>query len=174
VDHNTHIRSLHMVIRFLVHLFRLQTFSPYLLFSVVMLARRFFKSPLRFHSTVSSVGKRVRFTFVNRDGSRTPVEAPVGKSVLEVAHENNVELEGACEGSMACSTCHVILTPDLFEKLDEPCEREEDLLDLAPGLTDTSRLSCQVKVDEKLEGTEIRLPRVTLNFYVDGHVPKPH
>ena len=122
----------------------------------------------------SSATKTARFTFINRDGSRTPVEAKYGMSVLEVAHINNVELEGACEGSMACSTCHVILKPDLFDNLPEACEREEDLLDLAPGLTDTSRLSCQIKVDEKLERTEIQLPRVTVNFYVDGHVPKPH
>jgi ferredoxin len=115
-----------------------------------------------------------RFSFINRDGSKTSVSAEYGKTVLDVAHENNVELEGACEGSMACSTCHVILEPKLFDQLEEPCEREEDLLDLAPGLTDTSRLSCQIKVDERCEGTEIRLPRVTLNFYVDGHVPKPH
>ena len=119
-------------------------------------------------------GRKATFTFVNRDGSKTKVEGLYGRTVLEVAHENNVELEGACEGSMACSTCHVILEPELFDKLEEPCEREEDLLDLAPGLTDTSRLSCQVKVDERVEGTEIRLPKITLNFYVDGHVPKPH
>ena len=89
-------------------------------------------------------GRKATFTFVNRDGSKTKVEGLYGRTVLEVAHENNVELEGACEGSMACSTCHVILKPELFDKLEEPCEREEDLLDLAPGLTDTSRLSCQV------------------------------
>jgi ferredoxin len=112
--------------------------------------------------------------FVNRDGSRTNVTAPYGKSLLEVAHENNVELEGACEGSLACSTCHVILKPELFDELDEPSEREEDLLDLAPGLTDTSRLSCQIKVDHRLEGAEIKLPKTTINFYVDGHIPKPH
>lgn len=114
------------------------------------------------------------FSFINRDGSKTTVEGRISQSVLEVAHENNVELEGACEGSMACSTCHVILEAPVFDSLEEPCEREEDLLDLAPGLTDTSRLSCQIKVDERLSGAEVRLPRVTLNFYVDGHVPKPH
>ena len=102
------------------------------------------------------------------------VSGDYGKTVLEVAHEHNVELEGACEGSMACSTCHVILEPQVFQRLNEACETEEDLLDLAPGLTDTSRLSCQIKVDERIDGAEIRLPRVTLNFYVDGHVPKPH
>ncbi len=127
----------------------------------------------RWSSSLSSK-KTANFVFINRDGSRTNVSAPYGKSVLEVAHENNVEIEGACEGSLACSTCHVILKPELFDQLDEPSEREEDLLDLAPGLTDTSRLCCQIKIDEKLEGTEIRLPKATINFYVDGHVPKPH
>jgi len=117
---------------------------------------------------------KASFMFANRDGTKTKVTGEYGKSVLEVAHEHGVELEGACEGSMACSTCHVILQPDLFEKLPDACDREEDLLDLAPGLTDTSRLSCQIQVDERLEGTEISLPRTTINFYVDGHVPKPH
>ena len=126
----------------------------------------------RFTSTATP--RKANLTFVNRDGSRTSVQGAFGKSLLEVAHENNVELEGACEGSMACSTCHIILEPSVFDSLENPCEREEDLLDLAPGLTDTSRLSCQVRIDERVEGAEIRLPRVTVNFYVDGHVPKPH
>ena len=132
--------------------------------------------PRRFHVTSSNnnSSKTATFSFINRDGSTTKVTAPYGKSILEVAHANNVEIEGACEGSLACSTCHVILSPDLFDRLDEPSEREEDLLDLAPGLTDTSRLCCQLKVDGKYDGTEIRLPKATINFYVDGHVPKPH
>jgi ferredoxin len=130
----------------------------------------------RLHVTRSytDTSKKSTFRFINRDGSQTEVTAPHGKSILEVAHENNVEIEGACEGSLACSTCHVILTPDLFDNLGEPSEREEDLLDLAPGLTDTSRLCCQLKVDSKFDGTEIRLPKATINFYVDGHTPKPH
>jgi ferredoxin len=136
-----------------------------------------FSRLIRVRSHVSSTvggSKRINFSFINRDGSTTAVKAPIGKTVLEAAHENGVELEGACEGSMACSTCHVILEPALFEKLEEACEREEDLLDLAPGLTDTSRLSCQIKVDDRLEGCQIMLPKTTLNFYVDGHIPKPH
>jgi ferredoxin-2, mitochondrial len=118
--------------------------------------------------------QNVSFSFINKNGSITGVTAPVGKTVLEVAHDNNIEIEGACEGALACSTCHVILEQAVFDKLGEPTEREDDLLDLAPGLSDTSRLSCQIKVDEGLEGTTFRLPKATLNFYVDGHVPKPH
>ena len=141
-----------------------------------MLARKtVFRLARRWHVSKSDgSGRKATFWFLNRDDSKTMVSGDYGKTVLEVAHEHNVELEGACEGSMACSTCHVILEPQVFQRLNEACETEEDLLDLAPGLTDTSRLSCQIKVDERIDGAEIRLPRVTLNFYVDGHVPKPH
>jgi ferredoxin len=70
------------------------------------------------------------------------VLAREGESILEVAHNNKIDLEGACESSLACSTCHVILTSEIYDQLDEPCEEEEDLLDLAYGLTHTSRLGC--------------------------------
>eukprot|EP00918_Siedleckia_nematoides_P098667 GHVU01215795.1.p1 GENE.GHVU01215795.1~~GHVU01215795.1.p1 ORF type:complete len:170 (-),score=13.44 GHVU01215795.1:892-1401(-) len=81
---------------------------------------------------------------------------------------------GACEASLACSTCHVIVDADTYERLPEPSEREEDLLDLAPCLTETSRLCCQLYVSEELRGAEFTLPPMTRNFYVDGHVPDTH
>ena len=102
------------------------------------------------------------------------VDAPVGQNLLEIAHRNGIELEGACECSVACSTCHVILDCDVFDALPEPCEDEDDMLDQAPGLTETSRLGCQVVVTEDMEGTVVELPMFTRNFYVDGHVPEPH
>lgn len=74
----------------------------------------------------------------------------------------------------ACSTCHVILTPDLYDKLPEPSDDEEDMLDMAFGLTETSRLGCQIVVTEEMEGIVLEMPAATRNFYVDGHVPKPH
>ena len=116
----------------------------------------------------------VHLKFKQRDGSLRDVDAKTGMSLLEVAHANDIDLEGACEASMACSTCHVILEEPVYERLDEACEDEEDMLDMAFGLTDTSRLGCQVVVDEGFEGTTVTLPRATRNFYVDGHVPKPH
>ena len=70
------------------------------------------------------------------------VLAREGESLLDVAHNNGIDLEGACESSLACSTCHVILSPIIYESLGDPCEEEEDLLDLAYGLTHTSRLGC--------------------------------
>ncbi len=98
-----------------------------------------------------------------------PVEvlAREGETLLEVAHNNGIDLEGACESSLACSTCHVILEQDVYDRLDELCEEEEDLLDLAYGLTHTSRLGCQIKVDREMEEMTVRLPSATRNFYVD-------
>ena len=85
----------------------------------------------------------VRFKFVYlKEGDEVDVKARLGESILDVAHNNGIELEGACESSLACSTCHVILEDEIFDSLDEPCEEEEDLLDLAYGLTHTSRLGC--------------------------------
>jgi ferredoxin-2, mitochondrial len=71
---------------------------------------------------------------------------------LEVAKKYDVELEGACEASLACSTCHVILPKDIYQKLEDAVDEEEDLLDLAFGLTPTSRLGCQVKITKDFEG----------------------
>jgi ferredoxin len=95
------------------------------------------------------------------------VKARKGESLLEVAHNNGIDLEGACEQSLACSTCHVVLEPTIYDSLEEPCEEEEDLLDLAYGLTHTSRLGCQVLVTEEYEGMVVKLPSATRNFYVD-------
>ncbi|TAN50582.1 MAG: 2Fe-2S iron-sulfur cluster binding domain-containing protein, partial [Rhodospirillales bacterium] len=84
-----------------------------------------------------------KMTFIDRDGKPHEVEAPEGLSVLEIAHRNHLDLEGACEGSLACSTCHVIVDPKWYGKLKDAGDDEEDMLDLAFGLTQTSRLGCQ-------------------------------
>ncbi|KAI8051956.1 2Fe-2S ferredoxin-type domain-containing protein, partial [Syncephalis plumigaleata] len=91
-----------------------------------------------------------------------------GESLLDIAHDNDVDLEGACEASLACSTCHVILDPDVFERLEEPSDEENDMLDLAFGLTETSRLGCQVIMTKDLDGIRVRLPSATRNMAVDG------
>lgn len=107
-----------------------------------------------------------KVTFVQKDGERLEVEAPVGLSVLEIAHEHGVELEGACEGSLACSTCHVIVDPQWYELLSEATEDEEDMLDLAFGLTQTSRLGCQIIMSPELDGLVVSLPQATRNMMV--------
>ncbi|CDW72888.1 probable yah1-ferredoxin of the mitochondrial matrix [Stylonychia lemnae] len=110
----------------------------------------------------------VRFSFLyTKENDKQEVLAREGETLLEVAHNNKIELEGACEQSLACSTCHVILEEEIFENLESPKEEEEDLLDLAYGLTLTSRLGCQVKVTRAMEGMLVKLPSNTRNFYVD-------
>ncbi|MFM7630938.1 MAG: ferredoxin family 2Fe-2S iron-sulfur cluster binding protein [Alphaproteobacteria bacterium] len=108
-----------------------------------------------------------QITFLQRDGTSKTVEAPLGLSVLEIAHKNDIDLEGACEGSLACSTCHVIVSEDDFDRLDAATEAEEDMLDLAFGLTATSRLGCQIIMRQELDGLTVSLPKATRNMMVD-------
>jgi ferredoxin, 2Fe-2S len=105
-----------------------------------------------------------RITFIERDGTRREVDAPIGMSVMEVARRNDVDIEGACEGSLACSTCHVIVDPEWYGQLTEAREEEEDMLDLAFNLTRTSRLGCQIVITEELDGLTVQLPAATRNL----------
>ena len=100
-----------------------------------------------------------KITFIDTEGTRREVDAPVGLSVLEIAHKNDIDLEGACEGSLACSTCHVIVEQEWYDLLADASEDEEDMLDLAFGLTKTSRLGCQIIMSEELDGLTLKLPR---------------
>jgi ferredoxin, 2Fe-2S len=102
--------------------------------------------------------------FIERDGTRREVDAPLGLSVLEIAHKHGIDIEGACEGSLACSTCHVIIDAEWYELLKEASEDEEDMLDLAFGLTKTSRLGCQIIMTEELDGLTVTLPQATRNL----------
>lgn len=102
--------------------------------------------------------------FTDQDGNETIIDAQAGLSVLEIAHQNNIDLEGACEGSLACSTCHVIVDKEYYNKLEAASEAEEDMLDLAFGLTHTSRLGCQIIITEELDGIKFTLPSATRNI----------
>ena len=108
-----------------------------------------------------------KITFIEPDGKEKVIEAEHGLSLLEVAHNNGIDLEGACEGSLACSTCHIVVEKSFFDSLPEPSEEEEDMLDLAFGLTHTSRLGCQIIVDEKLDGMKVTIPTGTRNMSVE-------
>ncbi|XP_024973362.1 adrenodoxin-like protein 1, mitochondrial isoform X5 [Cynara cardunculus var. scolymus] len=82
--------------------------------------------------------QNISVTFVDKDGEEKKIKVPIGMSMLEAAHENDIELEGACEGSLACSTCHVIVMDvEHYNKLEDPTDEENDMLDLAFGLTET-------------------------------------
>jgi 2Fe-2S ferredoxin len=105
-----------------------------------------------------------KMVFIEQNGTRREVEAPLGLSVLEIAHRNSVDLEGACEGSLACSTCHVIVDAEWYDLLKDATEDEEDMLDLAFGLTRTSRLGCQIIITEELDGLTVSLPAGSRNM----------
>ena len=104
-----------------------------------------------------------KMVFIERDGTQKEVEATLGLSVLEIANRNSVDIEGACEGSLACSTCHVIVDGAWFAKLAKPTEDEEDMLDLAFDLQETSRLGCQLIMTDALDGLVVKLPSGSRN-----------
>ncbi len=101
--------------------------------------------------------------FLTADNEKIEVNVPDGTSILEAAHSNGVPLEGACEGSLACSTCHVVMDVEFYGKLSPAKEEEEDMLDMAFGLTPTSRLGCQIFVSKDLEGAVFKIPSKTRN-----------
>ena len=100
----------------------------------------------------------VRVRFIDRDGTATEAEGAIGTSLLEVGQAAGMPLEGTCEGQMACSTCHVVVAREWFDRLEPASEEEEDMLDLAAAVTRTSRLSCQIELSEDLDGIEVRIP----------------
>jgi ferredoxin len=103
----------------------------------------------------------VNVRFVTAQGETVAAKARPGARLLEVAQAAGMPLEGTCEGQMACSTCHVIVSSDWFDKLPSASADEEDLLDLAAGVTRTSRLSCQIGLDEALDGLTVKIPGVS-------------
>lgn len=96
-------------------------------------------------------------------GGRTrEVRVAPGTTLLEAARAGGVAVEGACGGSMACATCHVIFDETTFERLDEPSLEEDEMLDLAKDVTATSRLGCQVRLERDLDGLRVHVPASTL------------
>ena len=108
-----------------------------------------------------------KMTFIDRDGKELTVEAPLGNTILDIAHANDIDIEGACEGCMACSTCHVVVEPDWYKKLAAPSEDEEDMLDLVFGLTRTSRLGCQIEITKEMDGLRVQWPSETRKMRLD-------
>ena len=107
----------------------------------------------------------MRVTFIHADGKgRTEAEANPGDILLDVAQAHMMPLEGTCEGQMACSTCHVIVAKEDFERLPEASEMEEDMLDLAAGVRRTSRLSCQIVLTDEMDGLTVHIPAESRNM----------
>ena len=105
-----------------------------------------------------------KVTFIIKNGEKVTVDAPLGLSLMEVAHKFGIDIEGACGGCLACATCHVIVDPLWAPRLDEKRPEEEDMLDLAFNLKKTSRLGCQILVSEALDGITVALPSAPLDF----------
>lgn len=101
----------------------------------------------------------IRVRFVSADGARTvEADAPAGTRLLDLAQAHDQPLEGACEGAMACSTCHVLVADGDLAKLPPPSDEEEDMLDFAYGASRRSRLACQIWLAEELGELEVRMP----------------
>ncbi|MFA9200237.1 MAG: 2Fe-2S iron-sulfur cluster-binding protein [Cypionkella sp.] len=100
----------------------------------------------------------IRVAFTDLRGNRIEAEAAPGDNLLRLGQAKGLPLEGTCEGQMACSTCHVIVAPDWFERLPPASEEEEDMLDLAAGACRTSRLACQIELTPELDGLAVRVP----------------
>ncbi|KAJ9636528.1 mitochondrial matrix iron-sulfur protein [Knufia peltigerae] len=102
---------------------------------------------------------------IDKDGESHTFEVAAGDNLLDIAQANDLEMEGACGGSCACSTCHVIVeSDDMYDKIPEASDDENDMLDLAFGLTETSRLGCQVQMSPELDGLVVKLPQMTRNM----------
>mmetsp|Transcript_25110 Transcript_25110/g.46559 ORF Transcript_25110/g.46559 Transcript_25110/m.46559 type:complete len:174 (-) Transcript_25110:668-1189(-) len=117
---------------------------------------------LRFLSAEASdpgaVAETVPITYVDPLGNEHNVDAEIGKNLMDVAHDNNIELEGACGGELACATCHLVFEKSIYDTLPEKLDEEDDMLDLAFELTDTSRLGCQICVREDFAGMKVTIP----------------
>lgn len=118
-------------------------------------ARSFTTTPQPRHGdlTPPKPGQERHVTFITKEGSSHTFEVADGDNLLDIAQANDLEMEGACGGSCACSTCHVVVEGDeMYDKMEEPSDDENDMLDLAFGLTETSRLGCQVVMSKELDG----------------------
>lgn len=100
----------------------------------------------------------MKIEFVTSNGDTVSTHAEAGDNLLRVAQAAGLPLEGTCEGQMACSTCHVIVAGEWFDRLEEASEEEEDMLDLAAGVARTSRLSCQIDLTEEMDGLTVTIP----------------
>lgn len=100
----------------------------------------------------------ITVTFLDPHGRPVTATCEAGDSLLRVGQAAGLPLEGTCEGQMACSTCHVIVAPEWFDRLPPAAEEEEDMLDFAAGARRTSRLSCQIELTAEMDGLTVSIP----------------
>ncbi len=97
-------------------------------------------------------------TFIKSDNSEHQIEVRSGVTLMEAGRDSNMGVEGTCGGSLSCASCHVYFEQTDYEKVGAPSEDEADMLDLSFNLTPTSRLGCQIRVDEALSGLRVHIP----------------
>ncbi|KAI1206859.1 ferredoxin [Annulohypoxylon truncatum] len=134
---------------------------------VAPLLRQFSTSPSHQHGHIHKPkeGEELYVTFIDKEEKEHKLAVAEGDNLLDIAQAHDLEMEGACGGSCACSTCHVIVLDEgFYEKMPEPEDDENDMLDLAFGLTETSRLGCQIVMTKELDGLRVKLPSMTRNL----------
>lgn len=99
----------------------------------------------------------IRVRFIDAAGAVREASGPEGTRLLDVAQADGQPLEGTCDGDMACATCHVMIAAEDFARLTPAREEEEDLLDLVPNASRTSRLACQIRLSAALDGITVRV-----------------
>ncbi|SFK24136.1 2Fe-2S iron-sulfur cluster-binding protein [Celeribacter neptunius] len=100
-----------------------------------------------------------KVTFVDHDGTKHEVEAPIGNNLMEIAVNNNIAgIDGDCGGMAACATCHVTVDPAWYAKTGARSEAEESMLTFLPEIAETARLGCQIEMTEELDGLVLHLP----------------
>ncbi|KAI9685042.1 MAG: mitochondrial matrix iron-sulfur protein [Bathelium mastoideum] len=137
--------------------------------------RAFATTPVARHGHIDppKPGEERHVSFIDKQGDEHNFEVSDGGNLLDIAQANDLEMEGACGGSCACSTCHVIVEDQkMYDRMEEPTDDENDMLDLAFGLTETSRLGCQIKMSKELDGLRVRLPTMTRNMQASDFAKK--
>ena len=100
-----------------------------------------------------------KITYIEFGGAEHEIDVDNGMSVMEGAVKNMIPgIDADCGGACACSTCHVYVEGDWYNKLGAPEDMEKDMLDFAFDVKENSRLSCQMKVDDSYEGLVVRMP----------------
>ncbi|KAI6180912.1 2Fe-2S ferredoxin-type domain-containing protein [Aphelenchoides besseyi] len=115
----------------------------------------------------------VNLTYVTRDDEKLRIRGKIGDNVMYLAHRYDIEIEGACDAALACCTCHVYVDDQFTDKIPEPTEDEEDMLDMAPLLKPNSRLSCQIILNKQLEGLTVTMPLKPLTLIHYENNPEP-
>jgi ferredoxin len=127
-----------------------------------LITRTIFNQKIFFKRFSSNSNNYINVKIIDRDEKTIDAKAKIGSNMLDVVLDNKLDIDGfgACEGTLACSTCHVVLNSENYKTLPEPVEEENDMLDLAYGLTPTSRLACQIIVEPRMKDWVFVIPKV--------------